>query len=46
MFLIPSSSFTSFENSKAEGLCQKGAVMADSPSAVDENSDVVFTVVG
>ncbi|KAG0579647.1 hypothetical protein KC19_4G113100 [Ceratodon purpureus] len=32
--------------SKAEGLCKKGAVMADSPSAVAENSDVVFTIVG
>lgn len=32
--------------SKAEGLCQKGAVMADSPSAVAENSDVVFMIVG
>lgn len=33
-------------DSKAEGLCKKGAVMADSPGAVAENSDVVFTIVG
>lgn len=32
--------------SKAEGLCKKGAVLADSPSAVAQRSDIVFTIVG
>ncbi len=31
---------------KADGLIGKGAVWADSPKAVAENSDVVFTIVG
>ena len=31
---------------KAEGLLAKGAQWADSPQAVAENSDVVFTIVG
>lgn len=32
--------------SKAEGLCKNGAVLLDSPKAVAEQSDVVFTIVG
>jgi predicted short-subunit dehydrogenase-like oxidoreductase (DUF2520 family) len=32
--------------SKAEALCQKGAVMVNSPSAVAHQSDIVFTIVG
>lgn len=31
---------------KAKGLVEKGAVLAASPQAVAENSDVVFTIVG
>ncbi len=31
---------------KADGLIEKGAVWAESPKAVAENSDVVFTIVG
>jgi 3-hydroxyisobutyrate dehydrogenase len=32
--------------SKAEALCQKGAVMVNSPNAVAHQSDIVFTIVG
>lgn len=32
--------------SKADGLCKNGAVLLDSPMAVAEKSDVVFTIVG
>lgn len=32
--------------SKAEGLCKNGAILLDSPKAVAEQSDVVFTIVG
>ncbi len=32
--------------SKADGLLEKGAEWADSPRAVAENSDVIFTIVG